>query len=62
MPAPGTAIERNGEEVGEIRSGAGDRALAMLKLEAVDGTLTAGGARIVPHRPAWMQLPEAEKA
>ena len=58
MPAPGTAIERNGEEVGEIRSGAGDRALAMLRLEALDGTLTAGGARIVPHKPDWMKLPE----
>jgi hypothetical protein len=59
LPAPGTAIERNGEEVGEIRSGAGDRALALLRLEALDGTLTAAGAKIIPHKPDWMRLPEA---
>mgnify|MGYP003342170508 FL=1 len=58
LPAPGTAIERNGEEVGEIRSGAGNRALAMLRLEALEGALTAGGARIVPQKPAWMKLPD----
>ena len=34
LPAPGTAIQRNGQEVGEIRSGSGDRALAMLRLDA----------------------------
>jgi folate-binding protein YgfZ len=58
LPAPGTAIERNGEEVGEIRSGAGNRALAMLRLEAMEGPLTAGGARIVPQKPDWMKLPD----
>ena len=58
LPAPGTAIERNGEEVGEIRSGAGNRALAILRLEALEGALTAGGARVVPQKPAWMKLPD----
>ncbi len=62
LPPPGTAIERDGKEVGEIRSGQGDRAIAMLRLEELDGVLTAGGARIVPHKPAWMRLPEAENA
>jgi len=58
LPAPGTIIEKNGEEVGEIRSGAGNRALAMLRLEALDGALTAGSARVVPQKPDWMKLPE----
>ena len=58
LPTPGTAIERNGEEVGEIRSGAGNRALAMLRLEVLEGALTAGGARIVPQKPDWMKLPD----
>ena len=58
LPAPGTIIEKNGEEVGEIRSGAGNRALAMLRLEALDGALTAGSARIVPQKPDWMKLPD----
>jgi folate-binding protein YgfZ len=57
LPAPGTAIQRDGQEVGEIRSGSGDRALAMLRLDARDGALTAESARIVPEVPAWMRLP-----
>jgi folate-binding protein YgfZ len=58
LPAPGVPIQRDGREVGEIRSGAGDRAIALLRLEARDGPLTAEGARIVPEVPAWMKLPE----
>ena len=50
----------DGQEVGELRSGIGNRAIAMLRLEAArgDGTLTAAGVRIVPEVPAWMRLPE----
>lgn len=59
LPAPGTAIVRDGKEVGEIRSGQGDRALAMLQLEARNGPLTAQDAQIVPEVPTWMRLPEA---
>ncbi|SKA38651.1 hypothetical protein SAMN02745126_06075 [Enhydrobacter aerosaccus] len=61
LPAPGAPIEHNGQEVGEIRSGTGDRALALLRLDAVrapDG-LVAGGTRIRPEVPRWMRLPEA---
>jgi hypothetical protein len=59
LPAPGTLVERDGQEVGEIRSGLGDRALAMLRLDGVAGDgLTAGGTRILPEVPAWMRLPE----
>jgi len=59
LPAPGTLIERDGQEVGEIRSGAGDRAIAMLRLEALTAdALTADQARIVPQKPDWMRLPE----
>jgi hypothetical protein len=59
LPAPGTLIERDGQEVGEIRSGLGDRALAMLRLDGMKGDgLTAGGTRILLEVPAWMRLPE----
>ena len=60
LPAPGATIERDGQEVGEIRSGAGDRAIALLRLDAVRaaGTLTSGETRIQPEVPAWMRLPE----
>jgi folate-binding protein YgfZ len=59
-PAAGTTVELDGQEVGELRSGAGGRAIAMLRLDAArgGGVLTANGARIVPEIPAWMRLPE----
>lgn len=61
LPEPGTPVHRDGEEVGEVRSGTGDRALAMLRLDAAraDGTaLMAGATRIVPEIPDWMHLPD----
>lgn len=61
LPESGTLVHRDGEEVGELRSGTGDRALAMLRLDAArgEGTLTAGEARIVPEVPGWMRLPDS---
>ncbi len=65
LPPPGTPVLRGGHEVGEIRSGAGDYALAMLRLEALDdsgvkagdgGPLTAGGVRVSPQIPSWLAL------
>ena len=56
LPPPGTPVERDGREVGEIRSGSGDRALAMLQLDAADGPLTVDGRPIRAERPAWMQI------
>ena len=57
MPAPGAAILRDGQEAGEIRSGAAGRAIALLRLDMLDGALTAEGAHIRPETPAWMRLP-----
>ena len=60
LPEPGVPIILDGQEVGELRSGTGNRAIAMLRLEAAcgGGALTAAGARIVPEVPTWMRLPE----
>ncbi|HSI00653.1 MAG TPA: folate-binding protein [Reyranella sp.] len=58
LPPAGTPVQRDGREVGEIRSGQGDRAIAMLQIEAADGALVAEGARIFPERPAWMKIPQ----
>ena len=58
LPAPGTLIQHDGQEVGEIRSGLGDRALAMLRLDAVRGELTAESTKIVAEIPGWMKLPD----
>jgi folate-binding protein YgfZ len=60
LPASGAPVHRDGKEVGEIRSGQGDRALAMLRIDAADGALTADGATLFPERPAWMQIPDAK--
>jgi len=56
LPAPGTPVIHNGEEVGEIRSGADGAALAMLKLDALTGKLSAGSAKLTPQPPKWMKL------
>jgi folate-binding protein YgfZ len=53
LPAPGTALA---DDAGEIRSGAGDMALGLVRLEALDGPLVAGGARLVPVKPAWARF------
>ena len=60
LPAPGTSIHKDGQEVGELRSGSGSRALAMLRLDAVKvgQKLTAGEVGVLPEIPAWMRLPE----
>ncbi|MGB8840427.1 MAG: folate-binding protein, partial [Aliidongia sp.] len=54
LPEPGTLVLRaDGGEAGEIRSGREDRALAVIRLEALDagGVLTVGGARVIPVVP-----------
>jgi folate-binding protein YgfZ len=53
LPAPGTAVAG---EAGEIRSAAGDMALGLVRLEALGTPLEAGGARLVPVKPAWAQF------
>jgi len=61
LPAPGTPVMLGAEEVGEIHSGRDGRALALLRLEAVDAAekgvaLTAAGARVKPERPSWAKF------
>jgi folate-binding protein YgfZ len=59
VPAPGTAVTLDGEEVGEMRSGEDGWGLAFLRLEAVETaeregkSLAAGGAALTPLKPAW---------
>ncbi len=63
MPEPGTELtDDDGKTVGALRSGdaAAGLALAMVKLDALDGgPFTAGGASLTLIRPAWMRLPES---
>jgi folate-binding protein YgfZ len=61
LPAPGTPVFSNGEEVGEVRSGSGEHAIAMLRLDAVKagGAFATPDAKLVPTIPGWMKLPES---
>jgi folate-binding protein YgfZ len=63
-PAAGTAVTRDGAEVGEMRSARGDLGLALLRIEAVEagGPFTCGDATLTPRVPAWMKLPTREQA
>ncbi|MCZ6861452.1 MAG: folate-binding protein [Alphaproteobacteria bacterium] len=56
LPEPGTIIEQDGREAGEMRSGRGARGLALLRLDALERDsepLTAGQARLTPKKPDW---------
>ena len=50
LPPPGTPVCCGGQEVGELRSGCGSVALALLPLEVPEG-LTAGGITLTPFSP-----------
>jgi hypothetical protein len=57
LPAPGTPVFRDGQDVGNLRSGCGAAALALLRLEALEADrLECGQARLSPRVPAWMKL------
>lgn len=58
LPPPGTPITRDGAEVGTIRSGDGDRALASLRLDALAADrLDCGAATLSPAPPPWFPVP-----
>ena len=62
LPPPGTPITRDGAEVGTMRSGRERLGMALLRLDALEGTLTAGEAVLTPRVPAWMRAGEAVPA
>ncbi|MBP2310956.1 YgfZ/GcvT domain-containing protein [Azospirillum soli] len=59
LPAPGTPVTLEDREVGEVRSGCGAVALALLRLEDIARAeqeqiaLKAAGATLTPRKPAW---------
>lgn len=57
LPAPGTPVTHGAQEVGTLRYGVGDTAMALLRLEAIgaDG-LQCGEAVLTPLPPAWLVL------
>ncbi|HUK08008.1 MAG TPA: folate-binding protein [Stellaceae bacterium] len=61
-PPPGTPILLGEQEAGEIRSGSGELALALIRLEALEeaassgAALTAGGSRVIATKPDWARF------
>lgn len=57
-PAPGTPLTVDGLEAGEMKSAAGNRGLALVKIDAwrKAGAFDATGARITPRQPDWMKI------
>jgi len=58
LPQPGTPVQRDGTEVGTMRSGRDRVGLAVLRLDALDAPLGCGEARLTARIPGWMRLPE----
>ena len=59
-PAPpeGSEVSKNGRPAGVLRSVAGDRGLALLRLArlAEESDFTAGEARLLPRKPDWAEF------
>ena len=56
LPEPGTLVTTGGKPVGEIRSGRNSRALALIRLEFLEGgggKLQAGSTTVTPEKPDW---------
>jgi folate-binding protein YgfZ len=59
----GTPILCDGREVGELRTAREGHALAVLRLDALNGPpLRAGDADVVPAIPSWLSLPASGDA
>jgi folate-binding protein YgfZ len=57
LPAPGTPLLLAGREAGEMRSAAGDRGMALVRLDSLAKempVLEAGDSRVTPEWPAWL--------
>lgn len=60
LPAVGTAITANGQEVGQLRSSVGQTGLALLRLDAIAQPLDAAGVALTARRPDYAgPVPEA---
>jgi hypothetical protein len=59
VPAPGSALLRDGREVGTMRSASAPLGMAVVRLEALESPLTGGDATVTPVVPGWMRLASA---
>ncbi len=67
LPDSGSPLTLDGQDAGEMRGGAGHRAMALIRLDAMARVetsgqpLTAGESIIRPHRPLWLPAPSPEQ-
>ncbi|MDE7547339.1 folate-binding protein [Acetobacter fabarum] len=54
LPAPGTPVLHNGQEVGTLRSSRDHVGLALLKVDMVDKPLTCLDHNVIARPPAWL--------
>lgn len=62
LPPCGAPVYRDATEIGTMRSGCGNRGLAVLRLDALNAALTSGEAHLTPRIPAWLSLPQGADA
>ena len=55
-PAVGTEVLNGDLRVGEVLTGRDGGAIALLRLDRLEGALTAGGRAITVRRPVWTGL------
>ncbi|MBX9615598.1 MAG: folate-binding protein [Caulobacteraceae bacterium] len=53
-PAPGTEVLNGELRAGQVLTGRDGGAMALLRLDRLEGTLTADGRAVTARRPAWM--------
>lgn len=53
-PAPGTEVLNGELRAGEVLTGQHGAAMALLRLDRIDGPLTAGGRPVSVRRPDWL--------
>jgi folate-binding protein YgfZ len=58
LPPPGTAITAGERIVGDMRSSRDGVGLALLRLDAIEARLEAGGVPLSVTIPAWIRLPQ----
>ena len=56
-PPFGTEVLNGELRAGEVRSGRDASAIALLRLDRLDGVLTADGRPVSAKRPQWMPQP-----
>jgi folate-binding protein YgfZ len=62
LPPPGTVLDAGGREIGALATGAGDQALALVRLDRLaevaqaGGEISAAGKKTILRKPDWLTV------